>query len=162
MGALNPLGQGIGGFLMTRFARKNRHPPMPWPQLNQLELKKPPEGGLIFWGLFFRGRQFGQQTGFNHLQAVVTRKIHHEVPSHDVVLAQIMVDHHTLDATQRRGNAPGGIAQVAARCGATGSKLAHDARQTFSPIAGPERLAILGDALDENFFGSVGNHRIEV
>ena len=49
---------------------------------------------------------------------------------------------------------------MAARGAATRTKLAHDACQPFSPIAWAEGSAILGDALDEYFFGCAGNHRI--
>ena len=123
--------------------------------------KKPPLGAVSSWVLFFGG-WVGQQTGFSHLQAVVARKVHHKIPGHDVVIAQFAVHDHALDPGQCGGNAPRGIAQVTARRSAAGTELAHDARQAFGPVAGPERLAVLGDALDENFFGVVGNHRIEV
>ena len=72
-----------------------------------------------------------------------------------------MVHHHAFDVAHGGGNAPRGIAQVAARDRAAGAKLAHDACQAFRPVAGSECLSVLGDALDKDFFGSVGDHRIE-
>jgi two-component system chemotaxis response regulator CheV len=61
-------------------------------------------------------------------------------------------------------HAPGGVAQVAARLGAAGAEGAHHAGQPLGPVAGAEGAPILGDALDEHFFGgcwkpSVGSRR---
>lgn len=50
---------------------------------------------------------------------------------------------------------------MAARAGTTWTELAHDTRQTLGPVAGTKRSAILGDALDEDFFGGRGDHRVE-
>ena len=135
---------------------------MPCPRLCGLNMKKPPEGGLVFLVGLFLGGWVRPQTGFSHLQAVVAREVHHEIPGHDVVIAQIVIHDDTLHPRQGGGNAPRRITQVTAGGGAAGAKGAHDARQAFGPVAGPERLAFLGDALDEDFFGVVGNHRIEV
>jgi hypothetical protein len=131
------------------------------PQLHEWAIKKPPLSAAGSWFLFFR-RWIRQQTSFSHLQAVIARKVHHEIPGHDVVFAQIVVHDHALDTGQRGGNAPRGVTQVAARRGAAGTKRAHDPCQSLGPITGSEWLAILGDALDKNFFGRVANHRIEV
>ncbi len=72
---------------------------------------------------------------------------------------QVSVDHHTFHAVEGGGTAPGRLAQVAARPRATGAEVAHDARQALGPIAGPKGFPIVGNALDEDFFGGGGNHR---
>lgn len=129
-------------------------------QLSELAIKNRP-WAVGSWFLLWRWR-VGQQTGFSHLKAIVSGKVHHEIPGHDIVFAQFMVDDHALDPSQCGGNAPGGVTQVAARRGAAGTKRAHDPCQSLGPITGPEWLAVLGDALDKNFFGGVVNHLIEV
>ncbi|MCY1381311.1 hypothetical protein D9M69_692020 [compost metagenome] len=48
---------------------------------------------------------------------------------------------------------------MAARVGAAGAEGAHDAGEAFGPVAGTKSAAIVGDALDEDFFGVGGNHR---
>ena len=107
-----------------------------------------------------RGR-VGQQAGFSDLQVVVFGEIEHKLPGHGLVRFELAVDHHAFDAAHGGRNAPGGVAQVAAGAAATGTELAHHTRQPLGPIAGSEGSAIVGDALDKDFFGSAGDHRIE-
>ena len=77
------------------------------------------------------------------------------------MVAQILMNHHAFDIAHGGGNAPGGIGQMAARAHAARAELAHDPCQPLRPVAGAEGSAILGDPLDEDFFGGIGDHRIE-
>ena len=107
------------------------------------------------------GGMVGQQTRLHHLQAIVSGKVHHKVPCHDFFVAQIGVHDDTFVAVECVGHTPRRIAQMATGHSPTRSELAHDSGQTLGPITGPERLSVLGDPKDKNFFGGVRNHRVE-
>src|SRR3989344_313327 len=68
------------------------------------------------------GRGIGQQAGFSHLQIVVAREIDDKVPGHGLVALQVAVHHHTFHAIERGGNAPGRVAQMAARARSAGAE----------------------------------------
>ena len=72
------------------------------------------------------------------LKVVVFGKVHAEVPRHNVVIAQVGVNHDATHVVERCWYAPGGVTQMAARLGATGAKLAHHAGQPLGPVAGSE------------------------
>ncbi len=99
-----------------------------------------------------------QQAGFRDLKVVVFGEVQAKVPGAHVVIAEIAVHHHTFDITQRGRHAPGRIGQMTARAWPARPKLAHNASQALSPITGPERLAILSHAQNENFFSCIRNH----
>ncbi len=99
---------------------------------------------------------------YRQLQIIVFGKVHTKVPGEHTVIAQIGMNDDATDIIDGGGNTPRGIAQMAARLRATGAKLAHDTGETLGPVTGPESASGTGCAQNINFFGTVGNHRIEV
>ena len=107
-------------------------------------------------------QSFGFGPGFKKLEFVVLRKIHAEFPGHGFGRAKVRMHHHTFHPTNRRRQTPWRIAEVAPGPDTARPELTHHTCQPFRPIAGPEGLAVPGTALDENFFGGAGNHRVQV
>ena len=105
------------------------------------------------------GRQFDFDTFMDSLAEAF--KTYENVPVITLMALQGAVDHHALDAIERGGNAPGGIAEVAARAGAARPKAAHHPGQTLGPVTGAEGFSAERDALDEDFFAGRGDHRVE-
>ena len=111
---------------------------------------------------FVLGWCLGHQAGLEGLQVVVFGEIEAEIPGHGLGLAQVAVHDNAFHAVDGGRHAPGRVAQVAAGLRATGPKRTHDPGQPLGPIAGAERLAVLGDSLDEDFLGAGRNHRVDV
>lgn len=78
------------------------------------------------------------------LKFVVDRKIHAEVPRHDIVVMQIPIDDDASHAVDTGRNAPRRIAKMATRLGPTWTELAHDTSQTLGPIAWTKGAPALG------------------
>jgi hypothetical protein len=104
-------------------------------------------------------RHYGRR--ITHLQVIVFGKVDAKIPCHYVVIAQIAVDDDAFCLTDRSGNAPRRVAQMAAGLGATGAKLTHDTSQTLSPITWAKRLTLVGNAQDVTFFGGGGCHQLD-
>ena len=93
-------------------------------------------------------------------ELVVARKVHHEVPRHQLDTSQRLVDEHAFVAVDGAWHAKGRIADERsnATCGAGRPECRHRAGQALRPVARAKRLAVLGDSNDQQLAQSGSRH----